>query len=34
VLGIAAIGFSTRFVPETKDHTLEGLEQTFRGRYA
>ncbi|MGH3488728.1 MAG: sugar porter family MFS transporter [Actinopolymorphaceae bacterium] len=34
VLGVAAISFSTRFVPETKDHTLEGLEQSFRSRYA
>jgi MFS transporter, SP family, major inositol transporter len=34
VLGVAAIAFSTKFVPETKDHTLEGLEQSFRTRYA
>ncbi len=34
VLGIAAITFSTRFVPETKDRTLEGLEKGFRTEYA
>ncbi|GAA5028958.1 sugar porter family MFS transporter [Actinopolymorpha pittospori] len=34
VLGVAAIGFSTTTVPETKGHTLEGLERGFRSRYA
>ena len=34
VLGVAAIMFSTRYVPETKDYTLEGLEQNFRTKYA
>jgi MFS transporter, SP family, major inositol transporter len=33
-LGIVSIGFVARYVPETKGHTLEALEISFRDRFS